>query len=171
MLSVIKRISATTLFFCFLTLAGCDVKNEPIPLTDSPLIGVWEGQKETKNKGLIQIQKMYLELKEPGYVALHQVNCWAEKNSEPLIWKVKDFQIDFMPIIKLTQKKIKAQWMPFTPKIELRLDRWPETENGVATMVVDGVTLQRVATPSDRSRWLCEDMLRKSDNDTDTGKQ
>ncbi|MCG8672796.1 MAG: hypothetical protein MI867_25570, partial [Pseudomonadales bacterium] len=67
-----------------------------------------------------------------------------------------DFKIDFMPVIKLTKVKVKAQWMPLTPKVEMKLDRWPEELDGQRKMTIDGMELVAVETPSDRNLWACE---------------
>ena len=147
-------------------LTGCDVQNTPIPLTDSPLVGVWEGSEQRIKNGVLQVDKMYLEFTEQGYVAFQRVNCWAYAAESPRLWKTKNFQIDFMPVIKLNQKKAKAQWMPFTPKVEFSLDAWPETKDGLTQMKVDGMTLDLVEAASDRSEWECEQMVAEEDQRT-----
>ncbi|MCG8668439.1 MAG: hypothetical protein MI867_03430, partial [Pseudomonadales bacterium] len=102
-------------FLASILLVGCDVKNTPIPFQDNPLVGVWEAEKREQKNGLLQIQRMYVEFTEQGYVAFQRVNCWAEfdakqQENKKLQWHMKDFKIDFMPVIKLTKVKVKAQW-------------------------------------------------------------
>lgn len=142
-----------------LFLSACDVKNTPIPLQDSPLIGIWEGHAERVKDDLIQIDRMYLEFTEEGYVAFQRVNCWAYEKDQPRLWKTKNFHIDFMPIIKINMEKITAQWMPLTPKLEFSLDAWPAAVDGVMRMTVDGLELQLTDTPSDRSAWGCAESV------------
>ena len=122
-------------------------------------MGIWEGGRQVKKDQVIQIDRMYLEFTEEGYVAFHRVNCWANASEEPKLWKVKDFSIDFMPVIKLNQEKAKAQWMPFTPKVEFSLDQWPEASGDNVKMVVDGMALVQVETASDRAQWDCENLV------------
>ncbi|MDX1692562.1 MAG: hypothetical protein R3208_02280 [Ketobacteraceae bacterium] len=145
-----------------LLVTGCDVKNTPIPLQDSPLVGIWEGSKEVRKDRIIQRDRMYLEFTEAGYVAFHRVNCWADATAPEKVWKMKNFSIDFMPVIKLNQKKAKAQWMPFTPKVELSLDQWPEDADGSREMVVDGMRLVQVPEASERAGWTCDNMAASS---------
>lgn len=156
MLNTLLRLMLVTLAASLFT--GCDVKNTPIPLKDSPLVGVWEGDQQRVKNGVIQYDRMYLEFTEQGYVAFHRVNCWANQQDNPRLWKVKDFKIDFMPVIKLTQEKVKAQWMPFTPKVEFSLETWPETINEKQQMTVDGMTLTLTAQASNRADWHCDDL-------------
>lgn len=143
------------LAFSFL-ITGCDVKNDPLPLTDSPLVGVWEAEVNQESEGLTQFQKMYVEFTESGYVALHRMNCWKRFDGPSQVWQKKDFSIDFMPVIKLTKVKVKAQWMPLTPKIEMKLDKWPSEENGVTKITIDGIELVSMPQASDRSQWSCD---------------
>ena len=149
------------IFIIGFSLAGCDVKNTPIPFQDNPLVGVWEAEKREQQNGLLQIQRMYVEFTEEGYVAFQRVNCWAELASNESVnnklqWHMKDFKIDFMPVIKLTKVKVKAQWMPLTPKIEMKLDSWPEEKDGQRKMTIDCMELVAVDTPTDRNLWACE---------------
>lgn len=144
-----------------LLLTGCDVKNEPLPLNDSPLVGVWEAEVHQETDDLKQFQKMYVEFTEAGYVALHRMNCWKKANAPTQVWQMKDFKIDFMPVIKLTKVKIKAQWMPFTPKIEMKLDSWPTEDNGVTKMSIDGIELVAMPQASDRTQWSCDQAAAK----------
>ena len=161
------RVSFVTIgFLCALLVSGCDVKNTPIPLKDSPLAGIWEGSQQRVKNGVLQVDRMYLEFTEEGYVAFQRVSCWADADDQPRLWKTKDFKIDFMPVIKLNQKKAKAQWMPFTPKVEFSLDAWPETQDGLTQMTVDGMVLDLVEVASDRSEWQCEKMVAEQDQRT-----
>ncbi|MCG8315047.1 MAG: hypothetical protein MI976_17710 [Pseudomonadales bacterium] len=138
------------------------MKNTPIPLRDSPLVGVWEAIIEKQENDLIQLQNMYIELTDEGYVAFHRVDCWKSLVGDASVWHTKDFKIDFMPVIKLNQEKLKAQWMPLTPKLEFSLDKWPQEINGRQQMTVDGIVLYRVPEASDRSQWHC-DAMRSAD--------
>lgn len=156
MRSVLLKLMLMALLPGLGLLSGCDVKNTPIPLQDSPLVGVWEANRRVQKDSILQVERMYLEFTEQGYVAFHRINCWAELDNGPKVWKMKDFNIDFMPVIKLTQKKIKAQWMPFTPKVELSIDRWPEEINGVQQMQVDGMVLTAKEQASDHAEWACQ---------------
>ena len=140
---------------------GCDVKNTPIPLRDSPLVGVWEAVVKKQENDLVQLQNMYLEFTDEGYVAFHRVDCWKGVGVASSVWHSKDFKIDFMPVIKLNQEKLKAQWMPLTPKLEFSLDSWPAEINGQRQMTVDGMILRQVPVASDRSRWHCDAMIAK----------
>ena len=121
-------------------------------------MGVWEAHVERVQDGMLQVDRMYLEFTEEGYVAFQRVNCWAYVKDQPRLWKSKDFHIDFMPIIKLNQEKVKAQWMPLTPKLEFSLDAWPAEIDGATRMTVDGMELQLTDSPSDRSAWHCDGM-------------
>ncbi len=153
-----KQLTSVVFLLATFFIAGCDVKNEPFPLTDLPLVGIWEAEQRIEENGLLEVQRMYVEFTEEGYIAFHRVNCWTELGSETHQWKMKNFAIDFMPITKLTKVKIKAQWMPLTPTLEMKIDSWPEQKNGVTTMSIDGMELIAKPEASDRSQWQCETM-------------
>ena len=128
-------------------------------MQDSELVGVWEGTHQVEKDNTVSLDRMYVEFTAEGYVAFHRVSCWADAGDAPDVWKVKNFNIDFMPVIKLNQEKAKAQWMPFTPTIELSLDQWPEQTSQGREMVVDGMRLTQVKQASDRTQWTCEQLF------------
>ena len=155
---MLKNLTVLPILLIVAAMAGCDVKNEPLPLKGSPLVGIWEAEKRFEEQGLLQVQRMYVEFTDEGYVAFQRVNCWTETAKESRQWTMKNFHIDFMPVIKLTKVKLKAQWMPFTPKVEMKLDSWPVDKEGVTTMTIDGMELVAKDKASDRSQWICENM-------------
>lgn len=155
---MLNKLTIFPILLIVAVITGCDVKNDPLPLKDSPLVGIWEAEKRFEDQGLLQVQRMYVEFTDEGYVAFQRVNCWTETTKDSRQWTMKSFHIDFMPVIKLTKVKLKAQWMPFTPKVEMKLDSWPVEKDGVMTMSIDGMELVAKDKASDRAQWVCENM-------------
>lgn len=135
-------------------LSGCDgMKNSPVSLQDTPLPGRWYGERQQQLNGVIAQDRLYMEVSEAGYVSYHFLGCENRTNG-PV--KEKRLSLHQMPVKRITTVKMVLQSYPLTPKFELSLGAWPDTNEGV--WVVDQISLNPAdaETPPDPEQWRCE---------------
>ncbi|PCJ43879.1 MAG: hypothetical protein COA99_07590 [Moraxellaceae bacterium] len=154
-------------------LSGCAFKNNPIPLGDSELVGLWlhDGVKRVEEGELHS--RMAVGITAAGYISYHFLSCLtAASQLDPApsagvqTLKSKSLHLINMPIIRATIKKIKAQTFPLTPKWEFNINQWPSRQEGKWQMVMDNTLLIRIATggvvkdkpveKTDSKQWQCE---------------
>lgn len=134
-------------------LSGCALKNNPVPLGDSELVGYWfhEGI-EAVDGGQLHT-RMAVDIKMSGYISYHFISCFSKGKSKS---QSKMLDLGDVPIIRVTTKKIKAQTFPLTPKWEFQIGMWPREENGKWLMELDKRELTKLKNSVDTSRWVCK---------------
>lgn len=139
-------------------LAGCDeLKITPVPLEGTALPGNWYGERETQLGNIVAYDRLFMQVSEEGYVSYFYLAC--ESGHEDGRVRMKRFNLHNVPIKRLTTVKMVLQSYPLTPKFEISLGAWPDTNEGV--WVVDDIELQPVEARSpltmpDPGLWECQ---------------
>jgi len=140
-------------------LSGCDgLKNSPVSLQDTPLPGHWYGERQQQLNGVMAKDRLLLEVTATGYVSYYFLGC---ESGESGLVKEKRLSLHQMPVKRITTVKMVLQSYPLTPKFELSLGAWPDTNGGV--WVVDQISLnpidvaeKQAPEQSDPEQWRCE---------------
>lgn len=136
--------------------AGCSFENVPVALLDESIVGTWEYESSHGDGNEFNSVQMYFKVSPEGYVAFSRLNCVYTK--EGGIQSEQRFSLEDMPIVRLTEKKMKVQRMPLTLKVEFQIDDWPSKTGQLNQLKLDGLVLQKKTpeTTSDHKTWACK---------------
>lgn len=150
-LLALTRLVALVAAF-FLT-AGCEkLKNTPVDVSETPLIGYWFGEQRAEVNGVQTHDRLFLHVRDDGYATYTFLACekFADGRSSS-----KQLALPYMPVIRLTSVKMVVQTFPLLPKFEFTLGKWPDQNEGV--WVVDGIPLHGISESErpDTEQWRC----------------
>lgn len=140
---------AAALFF----VAGCEkLKNTPVDVSQTPLIGYWFGEQRADVNGVQTHDRLFLHVRDDGYATYTFLAC--EKSADGRS-SSKQLALPYMPVIRLTSVKMVVQTFPLLPKFEFTLGKWPDQNEGV--WVVDGIPLRGISERErpDTEQWRC----------------
>lgn len=140
----------------FVLVAGCSFENEPVALLDDSIVGIWEHESSLREGGDVSSIQMYFKVTPQGYVSFERLNCHYASDGRALSKQL--FSVEDMPIVRLTEKKMKVQRVPLTLKVEFQIDDWPSKTGDLNQMKLDGLVLQKktIDTASDYKAWHCK---------------
>lgn len=137
-----------------LFLSGCDVKNTPVDVTLWPLVGAWQGERVFNRGGFEHHQKMFFVVNSDGELDFRRLNCWRPENDVKARWVQKHMELRNMPIIRITAKKIVAQWMPFSTKLQFTVNSWADSTS-TRPLSIDDMVLKKAEDLNFEAPWQC----------------
>ena len=157
LLTLAPYLTLTRLLALMAALAltgGCEkLKNTPVDVSQTPLIGYWFGEQRADVNGVQTHDRLFLHVRDDGHAAYTFVTC---ENSADGRNSAKRLALDYMPVIRLTSVKMVVQTFPLTPKFEFTLGQWPDQNEG--EWVVDGIPLHVISERErpDTKEWRCD---------------
>jgi hypothetical protein len=148
------RLIVLKLVFLAVFLVGCgQFKVDPVNLDGQPIIGHWYIEQNVQEGDDHFYQRLYLHVRADGHVLYANLLCRSNEaqgsaNESRLV-------LEYLPIKRISTKKMVLQSYPLTPKFEIKLGLWPDDVR--AAFEVDNLTLSKVveSTLPDYKSWIC----------------
>ncbi len=135
-----------------ISVVGCDqFKITPVDVTNQAIVGYWYGEKQVNEQGWQVWQRAYLHVREDGYAYYHNLLC--RQYIDGTGTNSSELKLDYMPIKDLTPTTILLQKYPMTPKFQLTIGRWPNSED--QALQLDEFLLERKTASMETNVWRC----------------
>ncbi len=145
----------SVLLLGLMLLVACDsVEVTPVDIAGQPIIGHWYFSESVEENGMHFYQRLYLHVREDGFVLYANVLCKQSLSSG--VRSESRLILDYLPVKQINVKKLVLQKYPLTPKFEILLGQWPDQGSGV--FEVDNMPLRPIAAAEkpDVHSWECQ---------------
>lgn len=150
-----KLVLALGVFCCGLGLSACDrFVVTPVDISGQPIIGHWYFGESVQEGDHQFFQRLYMHVRNDGFVLYANVLCRQVISSG--VRSNSKLILDYLPIKRVTVKKMVLQKFPLTPKFDLSLGAWPD--QGAGVFEVDNLPLRPISASDapDYKSWDCE---------------
>ena len=153
----------SNVFFCikvallsglFGGLTGCDqLKVTPVDVSGQPIVGHWYGEMTSGDENNAFSQRLYLHIRQDGLARYASLLCRQNRQSGDLSPRL--LALPYLPIKRLSEKKLVVQQYPLSTQFEFSLGVWPDEKN--QEFEVDTLLLKPISDDSvpDIDSWRC----------------